>query len=283
MKIIFVSDTHLTPRTAAFNRNWTAVAEWIRTQRPDRVIHLGDITADAYEHPDELVLARRLFDELNCPVSFLPGNHDIGDNPDKPGLAARHPLDFERLAQYEAQFGPDHWALASEGWLLLGLNAQLMGTGSVQETRQFDWVSQQLDGRRGPVGLMLHKPLFRNGPGDTEAHTRYVPIEERRRLLELFASVDLRFIATGHAHQTRRFVVDQVEHAWAPSTAFLLPDAIQERIGDKLLGVLCLELQTDQHAFELVTPALEPNSLLDFPEVYPELKSYLARVAGRAQ
>lgn len=282
MKIIFVSDTHLTPRTAAFNRNWNRVADWIRGQGPDFVVHLGDITADGFEHPEELALARQAFDELGCPVSYVPGNHDIGDNPMGPGATPRHPLDLQRLAQYEALFGPDRWTLDREGWRLMGLNAELLGTGTAREAQQFEWVGEQLRGYRGRLGVLLHKPLFRNGPADTEVHVRYVPMAPRRRLLGLLDGCDLRFVASGHAHQTRRFVVDGVEHAWAPSTAFLLPDSIQERIGEKVLGLLTLELTATGHQFGLSTPALEPNSLLDFAEIYPEVSQYAVRISDPA-
>ena len=46
MRIVLVSDTHLTPRTAAFTENWSAVARWIESTKPDLVVHLGDIPAN---------------------------------------------------------------------------------------------------------------------------------------------------------------------------------------------------------------------------------------------
>jgi hypothetical protein len=89
---------------------------------------------------------------------------------------------------------------------------------------------------------MLHKPLFLYGPQDDEPHVRYIPEAPRRRLLALLRCHELGFILSGHAHQSRRLVRDGVEHRWAPSTAFCLPDGMQERIGDKEVGVLTLTL-----------------------------------------
>jgi 3',5'-cyclic AMP phosphodiesterase CpdA len=279
LKIVFVSDTHLTPRTAAFNDNWAATRMWISGVAPDLVVNLGDITAEGSERAEELSLARPLFDDLGCEVRFVPGNHDIGDNPIAPGRPNKHPLSLDRLAQYRTLFGPDRWTLDRDGWRLVALNAQLFGTDTDEEGRQFDWIDEQVRGHRGPFGLLLHKPLFKEGPADTEAHVRYVPAIPRDRLLRLLAKTDLRFVVSGHAHQSRQIVVDDVEHVWAPSTAFWIPDAMQERIGDKTLGVLTLELMPEGHRFSLERPPLTPNNLLDFASVYPELDAIKARMA----
>ena len=41
----------------------------------------------------------------------MADNHDIGDNPVKPGAASGHPLDPARLADYRRLFGPHRWSL----------------------------------------------------------------------------------------------------------------------------------------------------------------------------
>ena len=125
--------------------------------------------------------------------------------------------------------------------------------------------------------------MFRNGPGDTEVHVRYVPAGPRRRLLARLATRDLRFVLAGHTHQSRRLRVDGVDHIWAPSTAFCLPDAMQERIGDKTVGVLTLELTEAGHRLEAVTPpGVVRHNILDHPEVYPGLAELKARLAATA-
>jgi 3',5'-cyclic AMP phosphodiesterase CpdA len=47
MKLVLISDTHLTPRAAAYRDNWYIVAAWIEAIAPDLVVHLGDITPTA--------------------------------------------------------------------------------------------------------------------------------------------------------------------------------------------------------------------------------------------
>lgn len=280
MRIALVSDTHLTPRTAAHAVNWAAVATWIDATAPDLVLHLGDITADGVSNPEELDLASAVFAAIRRPMRFLPGNHDIGDNPLETGPSPDHPLDLDRLRRYRRVFGPDRWVLELEAWRLIGVDAQLFATGTDEEEAQFAWLDEQLGRAKGPIGVLLHKPLFRDEPDDTEAHIRYVPAPARRRLLAALAGRDLRFVISGHVHQWRRLRVSGVEHVWAPSTAFCIPDTMQERIGDKLVGVLVLDLSDIGHRIQMVTPeALVRHGVQGAPEVHPELGAILTSTA----
>lgn len=272
MRIAIVSDSHLTPRAAAFADNWQRACAWIADLAPDLVVHLGDISADGASDLGELEAARAAFDSLPCAFRALPGNHDIGDNPKAPGVAGEHPLDLERLADYRRLFGPDRWRFDAAGWQLVGLNAQLCGTGTDEEAAQLDWLAETLDRGSGPLGVMLHKPLCRDDLADPTPHGRYVPVAPRRHLLELLARRDLRFVLCGHTHQARRATIGPVEHVWAPSTAFVIPDVVQERIGDKQVGLLTLALDGDSHRFDFHLPGpLTPHDIEDFPQVYPGL------------
>jgi 3',5'-cyclic AMP phosphodiesterase CpdA len=47
MRIVQISDTHLSPDKPHFVENWAPLAAWIADQHPDLVIHTGDVTADA--------------------------------------------------------------------------------------------------------------------------------------------------------------------------------------------------------------------------------------------
>src|SRR5215469_14425376 len=91
MRIALVSDTHLAARAAVCLDNWRVVRAWIERARPDLVVHLGDITVDGASDAVELRDAVDAFAGLDVPIRFLPGNHDIGDNPVAPcGRLAAH-------------------------------------------------------------------------------------------------------------------------------------------------------------------------------------------------
>src|SRR5262249_26771059 len=128
MKIAIVADSHLAPHADACNRNWDAVGAFVRESNADLTIHLGDITVDGLGHPEQFEHALALSSNWSTATRYLPGNHDIGDNPPGPGVGAKHPLELARIGAFRAHFGPDYWVFEAEGWLVVGLNAQLFGT-----------------------------------------------------------------------------------------------------------------------------------------------------------
>ena len=283
MRIALISDTHLAARAAVCLDNWRIVRTWIERARPDLVVHLGDITVDGASDAVQLREALDAFTCLDLPIRFLPGNHDIGDNPIAPDVPPEHPLDLARLEEYRSLFGPDRWSLHAGDWQVIGLNAQLLGTATSEEEEQFAWLEHEIGLGTGPLGLMLHKPLFRNGPGDDEPHIRYVPTGPRDRLLAIVRSRALRFVVSGHTHQSRRHVCGGVEHRWAPSTAFCLPDGMQERIGEKKVGLLMLMLDGTDHRFAMARPeGLRRNNILDLPELHPGLAELRATLGSSA-
>jgi hypothetical protein len=110
-----------------------------------------------------------------------------------------------------------------------------------------------------------------------------VPTGPRDRLLAIVRSRALRFVVSGHTHQSRRHVCGGVEHRWAPSTAFCLPDGMQERIGEKEVGLLMLMLDGTDHRFAMARPeGLRRNNILDHAELYPGLAELRAALGSSA-
>jgi 3',5'-cyclic AMP phosphodiesterase CpdA len=269
MRIILVSDSHLASTTEVFEPNWHAAKRFAASAGIDLTVHLADITLDGASDPAHLRYAQALTDDWPTPIRFLPGNHDIGDNPWGPGMQNEHSLNPERLAEYRTGFGPDYWAIEGDVWWIIGLNAQLFGSETAEEAEQWNWLSDCVaQARRRPVAILLHKPLFQNNAEDAPPHIRYVPLEPRRRLLDLFASIDLRIVLSGHTHQYLERTVDSICHIWVPSTSFFFPDAMQERIGNKVTGLGMLELTPEGYRFDLVcAKGMKQNNLGDFAAI----------------
>lgn len=272
MRIALVSDTHFDSNDTLLVENWLAVERWLRATAPDLVIHLGDITAKGSKDPAQLSFARQVLEGSDFVIRTIPGNHDIGDCPTAPGRVPDDPLVPERLADYRRLLGPDRWRVEAEGWRLLGLNALLLATGLPEEEAQFEWLGQTLSRGAGPVGVFLHKPLFRDRVDEDIVHLRYVAKPARQRLTSILSSHDVRFIVAGHTHQSRQHYHAGIEHVWAPSTAYTVPDFLQERIGEKSVGVMTLDLDAGGHGFTHVIPSgLNAYSLMDFAHIYPAL------------
>ena len=237
-----ISDTHLARRLTKLTDNFHRVSEHIAATRPDLVINSGDLAFDGPTSRDDLAFAKTLHDALPVPCRHLPGNHDIGDNPTAIGPAPTQPATEEERQAYLSIIGEDRWRFDEAGWCFIGLNTLIMNTSLESEVEQFDWLASQLTSTGGkPVALFLHKPLFLNTPDDPElaaSAIRYVPQPARRRLVEMFAAVDLRLVASGHVHQRRDYTYRHVRHVWAPSAGFIISDRMQEVIGIKECGLV---------------------------------------------
>jgi 3',5'-cyclic AMP phosphodiesterase CpdA len=249
-----ISDTHLGRRLSKLTDNFDRVREYIDTRRPDLVVNSGDVAFDGPTSPDDLRFARELHDALPVPCRYLPGNHDIGDNPTQVGPAPSQLATEADRQAFLSTFGEDRWRFEAAGWCFIGLNSLVMNTGLACEGEQFDWLASQLATTGGkPVALFLHKPLYLNSPGDPElaaTSIRYVPMPARSRLVEMFRAVDLRLVASGHVHQRRDFTYGHIRHVWAPSAGFIIPDRMQEVIGIKEVGLVEYRFQPD--SFEVL-------------------------------
>lgn len=244
-----ISDTHLARRLQKLTDNFHRVSEHIDATRPDLVINSGDLAFDAPTSRDDLKFAKELHDALPVPCRHLPGNHDIGDNPTAVGPVPKQLATEQERQNYLSVIGEDRWRFDAAGWSFIGLNSLIMNTGIESEAEQFGWLASELGRINGrPVALFLHKPLYLNTPDDPEAAEtaiRYVPQPRRRSLMEMFAAVDLRLVASGHIHQRRDFTFGYTRHVWAPSTGFILPERIQPVIGVKEVGLVEYRFQPD--------------------------------------
>jgi 3',5'-cyclic AMP phosphodiesterase CpdA len=250
MRIALIADTHLSERSPECVANWHAASRAVGRLSPVLTVNLGDITLDGQAHPEELEFAALLVRQWSTPMLCVPGNHDVGD------ASGEAPLDSSLLAAYVDLFGPDHWARRAGTWLLLGVNAQLMGSGTVQEQAQWRWIEEQaeLAGSQVRTALFLHRPVLRPVASEVTRKGRYVTRAAWERLLQGPLSRSLRVVVSGHTHQYLDVIEAGVRHVWMPSSAFILPDHMQSRIGEKLVGIGMLDFKDDGAAFDLWCP-----------------------------
>ncbi|MEC9434432.1 MAG: metallophosphoesterase [Pseudomonadota bacterium] len=271
LRIAQISDTHLAPGQAEIDANFDALAAWIRAERPDLVVHSGDVTRDAPGAPEELDYARARLAELPVPVAVIPGNHDVGDNPGDGGYVPPSPVGPGPLAAWEAVFGVDRFTRDIGGWRVVGIDAQLFLSGLPDEAAQWDWLATQL-ATSAPVALFTHKPLFRETPDEPDDPTpfRYAPRAARERLVRMIRGSNVKLVGCGHVHQTRQVEALGVVHCWCPAAAFVIPDAHQPRIGRKLCGLLDWRLGADGSVdCRLVRPeGMGDHDITELPKMY---------------
>lgn len=246
-----ISDTHLSraEHFAKLTDNFHRICEHIDSARPDLVINSGDLSWDGPTNRDDLDYARDLHKALPVDCRYLPGNHDIGDNPTAVGKPPSHPASEKDRDAFVGVFAEDRWQFEAAGWRFIGLNSLIMNTGLPSELEQMEWFVAQLSGANGkPVALFLHKPLFLHTPEDPETPgtaIRYVPQPVRAQLVDLLGAHDVRLVASGHVHQRRDFTFAGTRHVWAPSAGFIIPDRIQEAIGIKETGFVEYRFRPD--------------------------------------
>ena len=113
-----ISDTHLSraARFAGLTGNFQRVSEHIDADRPDLVINSGDVAWDAPGSLADLKYGKELHAALPVTCRYLPGNHDVGDNPTAVGKPLLHPATEKLRDAFVAVFGEDRWQFEAAGW-----------------------------------------------------------------------------------------------------------------------------------------------------------------------
>ena len=264
-----ISDTHLSPAKAQFVGNWAPLAAWIAAERPDFVIHTGDVTVDGAGIEADLRWCAELLGGLGIPLHSVPGNHDVGDSNHR-----HQPVTPERLARWSRHFGPDRWVLDIENWRLVGLDAMVIGSGLPQEAEQAAWLEAALCEAAGrPIACFLHRPLFLESPEEGDSGYWAMRPEPRRALLALFAQHRVALVASGHLHKAHWLTVADTLYVWCPSSAFLCGPATQPPMpGDKRLGAVRYIFDEAAVRAEIIdVPGLTTRWIDDVRnEVYPK-------------
>lgn len=265
-----ISDTHLGAGTPLFRANFDRVAAALDGLRPDVLVHTGDASLDGADREADLAFAAAAHLRLPCPVLCVPGNHDVGDHPER---APRQPVDDARLDRFRRHLGPDRWMQDRDGWRLLGLNSQVMGAHSEAEA-QAAMIADALDslGNRR-LAVFIHKPFFAADPADTLFDYWSVPPFARDPLRAVMAHPALRLVASGHLHLHREAMRGPARYAWAPSVAFIVDVSEQPDLpGERPCGFLLHEFGPDAVATRLVVPdGMERPYIHEVKaEAYPE-------------
>src|SRR6516225_1130923 len=236
-RIAVLSDIHLSPTHGFFWENWRISRDFVNETKAQAVIINGDLSINGPDTDTEVAFAAWALRGLRGQVLPLPGNHDIADEP--PGQDPDQIINQNRLARWDETLGPDRWTYETGDWLLIGINAQLFGSGLARETEQNRWLDEQLEAAAGrPTGLFLHKPIFLEGPGDDKPTVACMVPAARRGLLERLNEAGVRLVVSGHLHQYRDRIIDGMRHVWAPAVAFAAPQSFG---GDAKCGLLALD------------------------------------------
>ncbi|MFI5012664.1 MAG: metallophosphoesterase family protein [Hyphomicrobiales bacterium] len=272
-----ISDTHLSAQKPFFVENFEAVAESLGESLPDLVVNTGDVSLNGADLREDLETGRDLHERIGLTWRAIPGNHDIGDNRE---TETKQPVDAERVARWREVMGADFWQMEAPGWLIIGLNSLVLGSGLDADREQIAFLSESVAGLDGRALLLfLHKPLFDADPGETEVSGRFVNPEPRRVLFETLGDIRPRLVGCGHVHQYRDHVASSMRHIWAPGTSFIVPRWFGPDYGIRTIGYVEHLLEPDGSFASRFTSVggTVVHDLGNIPEAYGDLRRYRER------
>jgi Calcineurin-like phosphoesterase len=268
MTFAIIGDTHVKPESGDQSAPWkvneaaTARARWISREieryRPDFIVHLGDLVHPVPElstFGDAVELTKRIFQPFHNRLHVIPGNHDIGDKPNRAMPAKMVRDDWIKL--HEKNFGPSFSFFDRDDCRFVFINDPVMNSGSPIEKKQRAWLEETLgsaNGRR--LFVFMHYPLFVLDPNEA---SNYDNIDEPARadILGLLRAHKVEAVFAGHVHNIFYHRIEGTEFYVMPATSFVRQDyseffrtdAIHEngRNDAEKLGFSIVEVHDDGH------------------------------------
>jgi 3',5'-cyclic AMP phosphodiesterase CpdA len=264
-----IGDTHIKPETNGGAGLWkvndlaTARARWVAREiarySPRFVVHMGDLVHPVPELPTfdaSIALTKGILDPYRQALHIIPGNHDIGDKPNRTMPAKTIRADWLRL--HESNFGATYSRFDVDDFCFILLNAPILNSGLPTERAQRIWLADTLASNRGKrVFLFMHYPLFLFDPAEP-GHYDNIDEPARSDLLEAIREHQIEAVFAGHVHHIFYHRIDRTEFYVMPSTSFVRQDfaemfrveAIHEngRNDAEKLGFAIVDVYADGHA-----------------------------------
>lgn len=219
VRILHFSDLHLSPDLPQTVVNWEICLEIISEAEPDLTVIGGDVVLDDPDDSACHAFAREQLSRIGGLWHLVPGNHDVGDNLERPYQGQA--ITDARRSRYRHLYGEDWWKVDLGGWRVLGLNSMLPGSGLDAEREQLNWLKACLKEWSGPVLPFLHKPLCVDHLADDPNPQWALTDEQRQPFVTAFLNADVRAVGSGHLHCHRHLRAELFEMVWAPSTCLV--------------------------------------------------------------
>ncbi|GMQ93322.1 MAG: metallophosphoesterase [Acidimicrobiia bacterium] len=244
------------------------------------VVHLGDIVHPLPvedSHAEAIDLAADVYAELQHPIHFVAGNHDVGDKPN--ALVAVPAVAEENYSAFEDAWGPSFYSFNSDGCHFTIVDTQLLNSGLDREKRQRTWLEADLDAATAAgmrIFMLTHYPPFVLERYENE-HYDNLGEPARSWFLDLLVRHEVEAVFSGHVHNFLYNRHGRTDLYVSPSTGFVRPDfsellsvqplAENGRDDPPKLGILVVDITQDGH----VSRPLRSFGLTPPGEVAPKI------------
>lgn len=164
----------------------------INRLNPDFVVITGDFVNDR-NSVAQIKEFKRITAKIksSIPVYYSPGNHDIGQVPDK-----------ESLKKYKTNYGKDRFWFEHKGSWFIGFNSVLIKAKLEKpEQEQYRWLKRKLKQSKNARQIILftHYPFF-NKTADEPTSYSNIDKDCREKYLRLFGDNRVAAVFSGHYH-----------------------------------------------------------------------------------
>ena len=240
------------------------VVDRLNSLKPDFVVHLGDIVHPVPGSPaykDSADRFHRLYEDLDCPLYLVAGNHDIGEKafPGQPRgpQEAQATVGDDKIAEYESQFQAHYYSFEHQGCLFVIINGLIVNSGLPCEQSQRQWLEALLEDNRGRrIFIFSHYPPYLSRADET-CHYDATDEPGRSWLLGLFERYAVEAYYAGHVHNFFFNRHDSTNCYVLPSPSFLRhdyhelfrvePDTEQGRHDGAKLGYAVVDVHGQGH------------------------------------
>ena len=190
---MFNADKSFEKETAHFEQAVAAANKL----KPAFVIVTGDLVNKPFDSA-QVREYKRIAATLNPGIKLynVPGNHDIGNIPAT-----------EDIASYNRMFGPDYYTFSQDRMLGIVLNSMLLHSpqkAMQKASAQEAWLQSVLENTKNEkwqhIVVFLHHPFYLEQPGEANGYFN-IPLDTRKKYLELFQKYSIRYVFAGHYHR----------------------------------------------------------------------------------
>lgn len=168
------------------------------------------------------------------PVYLIPGNHDVGQIPDK-----------EKLDFYFKYYPTDKFYFRCKGVQLIGINSCLINSGTEQEINQLKWLKATLMKKSANMRKIVftHHPFFIADIYEKDSYSN-IPLAQRMEYMQLFKTTGVVAIFAGHYHNNAEATYDGIE--------MITTSAVGKQLGKAKSGFRVVTVYKDSIAHRYV-------------------------------